>query len=388
VGFKFLHTADWHLWDKHKYSIDGSRFQELVRNAKLIIKFAIKKKVDAIIIVGDIFHNSNPDERLLRTFADIILPAIKVGIQVKIIIGNHDTDGENYALESSNQYIGEMLTPRKQSQFLHIISGNTIYEDYVHIPQTIKLTMIPWQKTMVEALNCANERKHISGRNILFAHCAVSGAEVGASNKSLKTTLGEKYFQGWDYVGLGDYHKYQKVGSPLFKKSNEVYYSGSIIRMDWGERNETKAFNYVEIGDEVIIKKVKLPDIDFIELDLYYNEIEGFSYHHINPDQSIAIIDSGGCEKKIKSSFIKIKVTGKEEEISRSKLVEFENFFMEKGAKNVSLSVSIKEEDFEEEEEPENFDFDFRVMSREWCESREVDKSVEKYLVDLFEKVM
>ena len=53
----------------------------------------------------------------------------------------------------------------------------------------------------------------------------------------------------------------------------------------------------------------------------------------------------------------------------------------------IFLSISIKRDDFEEEEEPENFDFDFRVMCKDWCENREVDESVQKYLEGLFEKI-
>jgi DNA repair exonuclease SbcCD nuclease subunit len=295
--FRFIHTADWHLWDKHKYSVNNSRLKKIIRNIKFIIKFAIKKKVDAVFVAGDLTHVYNPDEKVLNQLTKIFKYAIDNGIKLRIINGNHDTDGLNHSLESLQNIISSLdtdmikiFTFKKDQQAISYreFFSKQLGEGVANILH-VSVTYVPYQDDMAHTISSAKEVACFNNfdRNIIVSHCAVDGA-YASSGKKLKSNITLKHFEGWDYAALGDYHKYQKL-------SESVYYSGSAIRLNKGERNDIKGFNYVVISKEekqkskMVIKKINLSDIEMIELKLDYSKLK----------------DNYGVIRKIKNKLVK-----------------------------------------------------------------------------------
>jgi len=87
---KFLHTADWHLGIKYtKLGPNAEKAREIrIDTVKKLMDSAKKKKVDFIIIAGDLFDNNDVDRRLIDIVANIMKRVEP--IPVYILPGNHD----------------------------------------------------------------------------------------------------------------------------------------------------------------------------------------------------------------------------------------------------------------------------------------------------------
>lgn len=305
--FRFIHTADWHFWDKHKYSVNGSRLKQLFGNALRIVQFAIKNKVDVIFISGDLVHVYNPDEKILVHLTKIFKIAIKNGIKIRIINGNHDTNGLSHSLESIqnvvSSYDQDMIKiftfkkdgrPCANKEFF----TKQIGEGISNILQ-ISIAYIPYQKDIVSAIKTVNKTACFNNfdKNIIVAHGGINGAYT-SSGKKLKTNITLDLFEDWDYGALGDYHKWQKL-------SDGIYYSGSIIKINRNEKNDQKSFNYVTIEKEehkksiMKVERINLPDIELIDLKVKYEKLK---------DDYKKISKIG--DKKVKDAIINIFIYG------------------------------------------------------------------------------
>jgi DNA repair exonuclease SbcCD nuclease subunit len=151
----------------------------------------------------------------------------------------------------------------------------------IFITKTVKETIgetdfyyIPWnkdiQQTIIDVTGGINKRK----RNILFTHCATSGALSDTGYKLRNAEVSPSVFGEWDYVGLGDYH------TPQWVIKNKASYCGSIVKFHWGERDQDKSFTIGAMSTRnrgrIKIKRIPLPDIDFIQIDIDEEGIEKF----------------------------------------------------------------------------------------------------------------
>jgi len=89
---KIIHLNDIHLGLR---TSDIDRSEEIVEVSLEAIKYAVKLKnkgEDVIIIIGgDVFEHNSPGDELIACFIRILNPAIKAGIKVFVVVGNHDS---------------------------------------------------------------------------------------------------------------------------------------------------------------------------------------------------------------------------------------------------------------------------------------------------------
>ena len=87
---KILHTSDWHL-GQELYCFD--RTEEHLSFLSQIENIVKVEQPDALVVSGDIYHNSTPSNSVMRMFSDALLKIANVNPQMKIIItaGNHDS---------------------------------------------------------------------------------------------------------------------------------------------------------------------------------------------------------------------------------------------------------------------------------------------------------
>lgn len=259
----------------------------------LMVKYAIKQHIDMIIVAGDIFHVHNPTEKMLKVLTEFISLAVKNGIMVRIITGNHDTDGINIAFESlknmDNLYSFDGDHPMLQFYF-HKQNEIAVYEEKI---RGVQFLFVPWQNNMDGAINKAREIRTDVIPSVLVTHCAVDGALTNSEHEMKKTKITKKMLSGWNYVALGDFHKYQNI-------DENIYYSGSIVKTIWDERHDRRAFNVATFGRQGEIKKVYLPDIEFIEIEMNYSIIDEYTKDKIQE------IDG----KVVENSYIKVFITG------------------------------------------------------------------------------
>ena len=309
-NFRTIHTADWHFWDRHKFSINDSRLEDIKNNAIEIVTFAIKKKIDMIIVCGDVVNVFNPNEKTLKALAEIIEYAISNGVMLRLIMGDHDTDGETYSLESLKK-VYDVKHDFYLKIYPAVVNKEMIYTEKI---KGNNIVYVPYQKNMQNVLLDAKKKKLKGYKNLLFTHVGINAAYFsGLKAIKSKTEIKIKIIDGWDYVGLGDYHLHQKI------KSN-IYYSGSIIRINSGERKDVKGFNVVRFIDgELKVSKIKLNDIEFVEYYINYNKIQELMLEAKDNDYKNSIVD--------------VYIYG--DIGSGSKLVDLRNMLMKNGALDV-----------------------------------------------------
>lgn len=349
---RIAHTADWHLWDRHKYSVDGSRLKEIEANLDKIVSSCIQHKVNVLVIAGDIFHNHNPSEFLMKIFSRVVMKAVRHGILVRVLIGNHDTNGLVSSLDSVETLAESLESYEPNGEYKKFC----VFKDGF-AKETIRKTTIfyvPWQTEMGAVIKEAKKSKESGHHNVLFTHASVVGgfSDTGFKLNKIpdKMDLRPSDLVGWDYVGLGDFHMQQRIGNPVFKKKNKVFYCGSPFKLNWGERDHKKCFLIVDsVGTEIKVQRVGLTDIDFIQV-----EINSEDYSAISGVDSIDGISIVG-------SFIKIFVeVGDDAKYFKAQFYEIRENMLKKGARDVMLSfIKKKSSSLNETESQDVLDLDF-----------------------------
>lgn len=291
---RFIHTADIHFGMENYGRIDPvrgihSRLIDFEKALSFCIDFALEKEVDFFLFSGDAYKTSHPTPTHQRLLMDCFLRLYKAGIPVVIIIGNHDnplSHGKTHALDIFGQIPLEGF---------HVISKPTTLQlETKHGP--VNIVGIPWPTRNTLALH--NEHQHLSATEIteyissgvtkiiaslaagldhsvpavLAGHLTVSSGIFSGSEKRavygtdplfLPSQLGIVPF---DYVALGHLHRFQNVNGNLFPP---IVYSGSIERIDFGERKEEKGFCYVTIHEKEMttFEFIKTPTRPFIQIE-------------------------------------------------------------------------------------------------------------------------
>lgn len=272
---RILHTSDWHLG---KYLENHSRLDEQEEMMEEIIEICDKESIDAIIIAGDIYDNSNPPVRAEKLFYDTIKRLSNKGDRIVIIIaGNHDSPDKLTSIKSLASEYGIVLlgTPKSKVEIGPIgchkildscdgsfeIERNKERVVIAHLPfpsqQRInevfgdiseeKDMQITYSDKVKDILTRASSLFRFDTINIATSHLFVVGGETSDSERVLQVggglAVGTNALDiGAQYIALGHLHKPQKVksdtvnayysGSPLQYSKSEIGYSKSVYVLD------------------------------------------------------------------------------------------------------------------------------------------------------------
>ncbi len=248
-------TSDIHLKTTDKYakilpSGINSRLQDRLDHLTKSVNFAIEKKVDYWLCLGDVFDKINPAEILRQKFVQVLAPLIKNKIPIIILIGNHDTDYKVYSFMTETDLLNTLETDA-----LTIISEPTQL-----ILKGIECLFIPFipDEQVAEQL-----RKYKN--QVVFGHFGVDGALISGTEYVLSIGLSHKLFNHHRFTFLGHYHKAQTA--------KKWMYIGSIAKVDYGERNDKKGFVYLEATKEKITHQfIDVKDRVFFQYTIYENE--------------------------------------------------------------------------------------------------------------------
>lgn len=249
TSFKFLVTADLHLSNQLPHArpqADGltDRFNDQLEAVEWMVDLARTHRVDAVVIVGDLYDRRTVDALTLRHS----VAALKrfSPTSVLIVPGNH----EAYA-EGSNHYLPEFF---EEAGHDHI---SFFGFDYVVEPVPwLAFHSVPYASTkrVTEMLGDLRERlvEEPCRIHILFAHIAIQGALVGSwkSDTGIDPSVLE---QGFDRVFLGHYHSPQAIS-----EVTEVI--GAPWQLNFGESENKSRVLLVEAFSEGK-KKLKVESI-------------------------------------------------------------------------------------------------------------------------------
>lgn len=296
----FIHTADIHFGMENYGRIDHktgihSRLLDFEKSLNTCIDYAINHDVDFFMFSGDAYKTANPSptqqKLLIRCFMRLYLAKIPV----VIVVGNHDNPlsfGKANSLDifATLPMDGFHVFSKPDTLVLQTKSG------------PIQIVGIPWPnrhnialKKDFYARNAQDITEQISTTlsniitkraaqldpqvpAILAGHLTVSnGIFSGSERKAIygqdpvlmPSQLAIKPF---DYVALGHLHRFQNLNPDGIP----IVYSGSIDRVDFGERKEEKGFCHVTISSDkkTSFNFIPLKTRPFIQIDVTITQQE------------------------------------------------------------------------------------------------------------------
>lgn len=292
---KFIHTADIHFGMENYGRIDAktgihSRLLDFEKAFNFCVDYAIEQDIDFFLFAGDAYKTAYPSPTHQRLFLQCLLRLYKAKIPIIMVVGNHDNPlsfGKAHALEIFGQL---------PLDGFHVISKPTAF-----VLQTksgpVQIVGIPWPTRNAISLNMqyngANSQEltqHISNGvgkiisslaaqldenlpAVLSGHLTVAdGIFSGSEKRAIYGTdpiflTSQLAIKPFDYVALGHLHRFQNLN-----KSNQppVIYSGSIERIDFGERKEDKGFCLVKLisKEKTEYEFIKTPTRPFIQIEV------------------------------------------------------------------------------------------------------------------------
>ena len=317
---KLLHTADIHLGAKTYGRRDpetglNTRLLDTRRSFELLVQRALDEEIDVFLFAGDAYHTAAPTPTQQKLFAECLQPLADAGVPIVLVIGNHDhpvTYGRASSLDIFEYVDGDVHCYRKPTPSVQVIDTKSGPLQLIPLPWPIRsqiLTKEEYRSMGPEELRQFIEEKYVNYvqrrtediqkeavvertdgsehrlspdvPTVLAGHVTLQGSELSGSERTTliasepKFTVSQLAVPPLDYVALGHIHRAQNRnpdGHP------PVVYSGSIERVTFGEREESKGFYLVDIdpgGDPgTQITFVETPARSFVALQVDARDAE------------------------------------------------------------------------------------------------------------------
>jgi len=318
---KFVHVSDIHLGKKLK-TIKGDLELDFYSPLKQIKEVIYEVRPNFVFICGDVFHYKNHSADVEEIFIEFLIKIYDYVDFIFIISGNHDNEKRLYNFSLFNKFLSkgqkifiytgvdlmndikdEKLRPFSFGEvdivflpFLEYkLALNAFYN--LDIPKEFAYSFV-YSSIMRDFL-----QKSRGKFKFLLGHMYVENSVLG--NTEARNYINDSYYvrlgdidESFVYVALGHVHKFQKIGA------RNIYYSGSIIPLDFGEN-----FDHGIIVGQVVNN---FPKIEFIKLN--YKEF-------ITIRESKNIFDE---IERNKDKFIKVIYSSLDYEILE-KIAKFDN---------------------------------------------------------------
>lgn len=270
---KLLHSGDLHIGLESYGRVNpktglNSRFEDFILSLRHLSDTAVTENVDAVILTGDIYKDSNPTHTHQKAFAEFLMRLVDAGIPVVIVTGNHDIPvsfGKATSVDvfrtvlSDHIHVVEkpvLLKIKTRSGILQVAafpwptrSNLLTKEDYRELtPGQIVLKIQELGENVLKDLadHLSPDYPAVLAAHITTTNAVFSGTEkralVGNDPVFSPGTLADSRF---DYVALGHIHKFQDLNAG---NQPPVVYSGSIERIDFGEEREEKGAVIVSLA--------------------------------------------------------------------------------------------------------------------------------------------
>jgi DNA repair exonuclease SbcCD nuclease subunit len=225
---RFALSADWHFAG---YTQD--RLIKGLPERLMVLKSCIESmlihcrehQIDRVVVAGDILHGKSIIYALAQSILIDLFNAFS-DIEFFLLDGNHDLSGRGEDAVSALRGL--------------VACDNVILivKDYW---EHDGIAFVPYSHNMVDIIK-QNSCK------FLVSHFGLNEAILN-SGVSIVSKLGLRDLVGkYEHVLLGHYHMPQEMIANEIK----VYYAGSPIQLDWGEKHEEKRFLIVDTDNETI----------------------------------------------------------------------------------------------------------------------------------------
>jgi exonuclease SbcD len=274
---RLLHTADWHVGRAIRGRSRQAEFADVLDE---VVGIAQHEGVDAVLLAGDIYDHRAPSPEADSLVFEALVRLHEAGIPVVAIPGNHDAPIRLEALSKLLRPIGVSVVPRVARPD----AGSVIEVPSRDGREAALIACVPfvaprrfgdaaelfdaleaWYQSYADGMGRVLDGMAASFRpdrvNVLMAHLFTDGAIPGGGEHQI--TIGIEYAISpsrlpptASYVALGHVHRPQSVrGAPA-----PTRYAGSLLQLDFGEREQTKSVTIVEAtaGRPVKVREVAL----------------------------------------------------------------------------------------------------------------------------------
>lgn len=275
---RFLHTSDWHIGRNVR---GQSRLGEHEAALQEVLSLAKLHEVDCLLVAGDIFDTSAPPpeaEQLVYAFFRELYGA---GIPAVAIAGNHDHPKR---LDAVAPLLGSLgihmrglprgpgdgalidVESRDKRERAVVAALPWINErdvvDFTRLQMGTDAPLMQYAERVQEAMRVLSSGFDPDAVSVLVTHLLADDALVGqgGGERELHMAMGiygvrrDALPVGAQYIALGHVHKPQDI--PCASKAT---YSGSLLQLDFGEREQDKYVNLIEVHARQPANVTQLP---------------------------------------------------------------------------------------------------------------------------------
>ncbi|MBI1923822.1 exonuclease subunit SbcD, partial [Candidatus Poribacteria bacterium] len=255
---RILHTSDWHLGSRLSVY---DRTDELFHQVERICQFTEQYNADVLLVAGDIFEcRSTLLPELTKRLADVLAPSVRGGRHIILVPGNHD-NREHFRMMHTL-----LSLEQGQSERVHIIQTRDIFTiagvQFAVIPYPVRELLEPYRsevtgatqrhvalssayanlvRAVVDALDPSLPAVFVAHINVAGV-TTPSGHELTYDDDIRLGTADLPLASNLAYIALGHIHQSQRIPHPV-----PYYYSGSIDRLNMGEREDEKCVLLVDV---------------------------------------------------------------------------------------------------------------------------------------------
>ncbi len=269
-----LHLADLHLgWEPRNLPDDKrkQRRQERDRLLEKTVDFALKRESETqvVLIVGDLFENYNPEEKLVRHVMDQLSRLTRAGLQVVTVPGNHDeiTYRESVYRRYGDNWPGTLVrNPNPDLSVTLEVNGSKLH--IYSLAYTGGLTNVSGLQKF--------PRNEEEGIHLAAFHGSLDW--TGIADRSLPLDSSLLAQAEYDFIALGHYHSHieKKAGSA------KVLYPGAIEFKTFHDRG-TGYLSNVKLDDKLKGSNVRIETYSVDVRENFSKKIDLSNYE--NPEE-------------------------------------------------------------------------------------------------------
>ena len=261
---KLLHTSDWHVGKAIRRNSRADEHRAVIDE---IVGLVGEHSVDLVILAGDLFDTASPPPEAEAMVYRGLLDMARAGAQVAVIAGNHD----------NARRLGAVAPVFEAAGRVHLVAEPARPDEggvlRLTMPggEDVRLALLPFvsqrgvvrAKDLMEAAAYENAQAYAERMrllievlcagfetdavNVLAAHAFVHGGRLGGGERAAhfveEYALSAQAFPPTaGYVALGHVHRPQKIPGAA-----PIWYCGSPLQLDFGEEDQAKQVNLVDI---------------------------------------------------------------------------------------------------------------------------------------------
>jgi len=351
--FKAFHAADFHFSNK----LD--KLTETITTSSFLIEAARREKPDVAILAGDLMDEHDGPIRFdSATVRSAIWFIEQLGSICPVVIvrgtRSHDRDTPELFSHVRTKYpvyvgsVFEMVAITTENEFIPVEEAserNDIKAVFTLLPSPDKANMIATlggdtgSSTTLKAKEALNDVLGMFGQvnsmfegtpRIAVGHGMITGAEYSsgqtATGEDLEYCLSDFSLLNVDLVAFGHVHKHQSF-------AGNVFYSGSIGRLDLGEKEE-KGFLVHDMEGSFLTssKFVNTPTRTFVLYDVQWREEDGY-------DNLVEQFEK--CLQEADGNHVRFRYTIAEESRHMVRRDELYSRLIEAGAKSAKVELTV-----------------------------------------------